>query len=87
MKKWQTEKGLADVVVISELWRLVVALYLLVVPSRVYQWSLNSFTNPNPVYSLTHTYYVTMYFLGVFWGILHAEVSNMCGLPIDAFLC
>jgi hypothetical protein len=30
-----------------------VALCLLVVPRRVYKWSMNPFTNPNPVY--THT--------------------------------
>jgi hypothetical protein len=43
------EKGLAGAVVICELWRLAVALYLLVVPSRVDKWLINPFTNPYPV--------------------------------------
>jgi hypothetical protein len=28
---------------------------VLAVPSLVYNWSINPFTNPNPVYSHTHT--------------------------------
>jgi hypothetical protein len=54
---WQEEliagKHLAGAMVICELWRLVVALWLLVVPSGVYTWSVNSFTNPDPVYGHT----------------------------------
>jgi hypothetical protein len=38
----QSGKGLAGAVVIYELWRLVVELRLLVVPSRVYKWSNKS---------------------------------------------
>jgi hypothetical protein len=37
VKTQQAGKGLAGVVVICELWRLAVALKLLVVPSRVYR--------------------------------------------------
>jgi hypothetical protein len=33
---------------------------LLAVLSRVYKWSVNSFTNPNPIYS--HTYFMTSSF-------------------------
>jgi hypothetical protein len=61
LKIQQTGKGLAGAVVICELSRLAVALYLLAFPSRVLKWSLNPFTNPNPVYS--HIYYVTISFL------------------------
>jgi hypothetical protein len=32
---------------------------LLVVPSRVHKWSINPFTNPNPVYN--HPYYLTIW--------------------------
>jgi hypothetical protein len=53
MKTRQAEKGLVGVVVIYELWRLAVALYLHVVPSRVYKRSINPFINPNPVCSHT----------------------------------
>jgi hypothetical protein len=49
------EKGLAGAVVICELWRLAVAVQLLVLRSRVYKWSINRVTNPNPVYSHTYT--------------------------------
>jgi hypothetical protein len=41
--------------VICELWRLAVVLQLIVVLSRVYKWSINLFTNPNPMYSHTPT--------------------------------
>jgi hypothetical protein len=47
------EKGLAGALAISKVWRLVIALYLLVVPSGVYKWSINPFTKPNPIYSHT----------------------------------
>jgi hypothetical protein len=47
-------KVLAGVVVICELWRLAVVLQLLALTSRVYKWSINTFSNPNPVYSYTH---------------------------------
>jgi hypothetical protein len=49
VKTQQAVKGLADAVVICELWRLTVTLQLLVVPSRVRKWSINPFANPNPV--------------------------------------
>jgi hypothetical protein len=44
----------------DELWIVETngVLYLLVASSRVYKWSINPFTNPNPVYSHTH---VTIY--------------------------
>jgi hypothetical protein len=45
----QVGNGLAGAVVIYKFWRLAVALELFVVTSRVYKWSTNSFTNPNPV--------------------------------------
>jgi hypothetical protein len=48
-------KRLSGCCVISKLWRLAMALYLLVLTSGMYKWSINLFTNPNPVYS--HTYY------------------------------
>jgi hypothetical protein len=51
VKTQQAGKGLAGSDVICELWRSGVALELLLVPSRLYKWSLNPFTNPNPVYS------------------------------------
>jgi hypothetical protein len=38
-------------VVICELWRSAVA-----IPRRVYEWSINSFTNPNPLYDYSHTH-------------------------------
>jgi hypothetical protein len=53
VKTQHAGKGLAGAVVICELWRLTVALYLFVDPSRVYKLSINQFTNPNPVYSHT----------------------------------
>jgi hypothetical protein len=49
VKTQQAGKDLAGAVVICEVWRLTVALLLLVIPSRVYKWSINAFTNPNPV--------------------------------------
>jgi hypothetical protein len=55
----QAGKCLAGAVVVCELWRLAVAPHLLVVPCCVYMWSINPFSNPNPVYS--HVYYVTLY--------------------------
>jgi hypothetical protein len=51
VKTWQAGKGLAGAVVICKVWRSAVALKQLVVSRRVYRWSINSFTNPNPVYS------------------------------------
>jgi hypothetical protein len=55
------EKDLAGSVVICELWRLAI---VLVVPSGVYKWSVNPFTNPNPVYNhpLSVTTCTSMYF-------------------------
>jgi hypothetical protein len=51
----------------------------------VYRWAIHSpIQTPSIV---THTYYVTIYLLGVLGeGFLHAEVSNLYGLHIDAFL-
>jgi hypothetical protein len=42
VKTQQAGKFSAGAVVICELWRLAVALYLLVVPGRSYKWSINS---------------------------------------------
>jgi hypothetical protein len=47
------EKGLAGAVIFYELWRLSVALQLLVVPGGVYKRSINPFTNPFPS-TVTH---------------------------------
>jgi hypothetical protein len=55
VKTHRAGRGLADAVVICELWRLAVALQQLVVPSHVYKWSINPYTNPKPIYSHTHT--------------------------------
>jgi hypothetical protein len=54
MKTSRLEKGLAGAVVICEFWRLAIALYILVVPSGVYKWLTNPFTNPYHVYSHTN---------------------------------
>jgi hypothetical protein len=53
VKTRQAGKGLECAMVICILWRLAVALKLLVVPSRVYKWPVNRVTNPNPVCSPT----------------------------------
>jgi hypothetical protein len=53
VKTQQAGKGLAGAVVIFKVCRLAMALKLLVIPSCVYKWSINPFTNPNPVYSHT----------------------------------
>jgi hypothetical protein len=45
----QAGKGLEGAVVICEVWRLALALQLLVVSSHVYKWSVNPFTIPNPI--------------------------------------
>jgi hypothetical protein len=55
VKTQRDGKNLAGAVVNCELWRLRIELQLLVVSSRVIKWSINAFTNPKPVYSLTHT--------------------------------
>jgi hypothetical protein len=55
VKTQQAGKDLAGALVNCELWRLAVALQLLVLTSCVYKWSVNPFTNPNPAYSHTHT--------------------------------
>jgi hypothetical protein len=47
----QAGKGVESAVVISKVWGLGVALWLLVLPSRVYKRSIDPFTNRNPVYS------------------------------------
>jgi hypothetical protein len=49
VKTQQAGKGLASAVMICELLISAVALQLLLVPSGVYKWSINPFTNPNPV--------------------------------------
>jgi hypothetical protein len=54
LKTQQAGKGLAVAVVFCELWSITVALLLLVFPSRVYKWSINRVTEPNPVYSRTY---------------------------------
>jgi hypothetical protein len=43
------EEGLTGAVVIYKMWGLAIALWLLIVPSHVYKWSVNSFTNLYPV--------------------------------------
>jgi hypothetical protein len=48
VKTQEAGKSLAGAVVICELRRLAVALYLLVVPSSVYEWSINPTSNPKP---------------------------------------
>jgi hypothetical protein len=53
VKTQQAGNGLAGVVMICELWRSPMALWLLIVPSRVYKWSINTFTNRNPVSIIT----------------------------------
>jgi hypothetical protein len=53
VKTQQAGKGLAGTVVICEVWRSAIALLLLVIPSDVYQWSINPFINPYPIYSHT----------------------------------
>jgi hypothetical protein len=49
---WKTLSGTA---LICELWSLAMAMKFLVVPSRVHKWSINPFTNSNPVCSHTYT--------------------------------
>jgi hypothetical protein len=44
----QAEKGLAGAVVNCKVWKLAVALQLLVVTSCVYKWSINPITIPKP---------------------------------------
>jgi hypothetical protein len=51
VKTQQTGKGLAGAVMIGEVWKSAIALQVLVVPSWVYKWSINLFTNQYPVYS------------------------------------
>jgi hypothetical protein len=55
VEKKQAGKDLMHAVVIFELKRLAVA-RLLVIPNRVYKWSINPFINPNSFYSHTHTH-------------------------------
>jgi hypothetical protein len=53
VKTQQAGKGMEGALVICELWKLAVALLLLVLSSRVYKSSINPFINPNPVSSHT----------------------------------
>jgi hypothetical protein len=55
VKTLQAGKGLAGAVVICELWKLTVAVKSLGLTSRVHKWSLNPFSNPNPVYTHART--------------------------------
>jgi hypothetical protein len=55
VKTQKAEKSLAGAVVICELWRLAVALLLLVVSSRECINTRTQLSNSKPVYS--HTYY------------------------------
>jgi hypothetical protein len=41
------------VLVICKVWRSAIVLQLLLVSSGVYKWSINPFSNPNPVYNHT----------------------------------
>jgi hypothetical protein len=51
VKTQKAGKVLANAVVICELWRSAIVLYLVAVPSGMYKWSINPFTNPYPVCS------------------------------------
>jgi hypothetical protein len=53
--KTQAGKGLAGAVVICKVWRSAIALEVIVVPSGMYKWSINPFTNPYPFFSPIHT--------------------------------
>jgi hypothetical protein len=55
VKTEEAGKCLTGTMVISKLWRLAAALKLLVVPNRVYKWSINLFPNPNHVYNHPYT--------------------------------
>jgi hypothetical protein len=48
MKIQQAGKCLAGYVVNCNVWRLAMALQLLVVPNSVYKGSINPISNPNP---------------------------------------
>jgi hypothetical protein len=49
VKKQQAGKGLAGTVVICELWRLAMALILLVVHILMCKWSINPICNPDNI--------------------------------------
>jgi hypothetical protein len=51
VKTQQAGEGFTGALVICKVCRSDIALQVLVVPSCVYNWSTNSFSNPNPVYS------------------------------------
>jgi hypothetical protein len=53
VKTWG--QGLAGAVVICELWRLAVAVYLLVIQNRVYKRLLSPFIKPDPIKSYSFT--------------------------------
>jgi hypothetical protein len=56
MKTQQAGKPLACAVVISKVRRSAMAMYLRVVPSCVYKWSINPISNPKPL--LQSLYYM-----------------------------
>jgi hypothetical protein len=55
VKTLQAGEDLVLAAVVCKIWRLPMEILLLVVPSGVCKWSINPFTNPNPVCSHTHT--------------------------------
>jgi hypothetical protein len=75
VKTQQSAKGLACAVVSFTVWRLAVALQLLVLTSPVYKWSINPFTNPNPVYG--HTLQVAMSLNRVYKSVCLAYVWTL----------
>jgi hypothetical protein len=79
----------AAVTVIFRVCKAVRLIYLLVVTSCVYKWVINSFTNPNPVYSHTYTWqYLELYLRKCpwrFYEILHLQdiiVSQLVGRSV-----
>jgi hypothetical protein len=68
----QTGKGLADAV-ICEVWRLAIALWLLVVPSCVYKWSINPFTNP---YTVRYVTVFCLYYSSIKTGSLDCNAQH-----------
>jgi hypothetical protein len=51
LKTLKSGEGLVFAAVVCKVWRLVMALSLLVIPSRVVKWSINPISNLYPVYS------------------------------------
>jgi hypothetical protein len=66
-------EDLACALVICEVCRSAVALLVLVVPSCVYKWSINPFTNPNTVYSYSYTWQ----YAGIVWLALQPQIIDL----------